>query len=173
MSPEQAVVALQALDTLGVGLLVCDSDMRIVHCDAAAERLLGARPEHLRDDGDPPRFQVLREDGTPWPLPERPLQSAVLRGQVTPSVVLGLRSTRATRWMRASARPLQTDGPPAVRRALHVHRRDRRRRCSGRPWSPRRAASGCSPSTAPTSSSDGGATGGASTSRRPPSTSSA
>ncbi|MCW2607762.1 MAG: hypothetical protein JWO60_2455 [Frankiales bacterium] len=105
---------LQALTTLGVGLLVCDPTLDVVACDAAAERLLGARPEHVRDDGDPPAFEVLRADGTPWPLPDRPLQAAVLTGRVTEADVLGLRTRRGTRWMRVSARPLADAGgtPP-------------------------------------------------------------
>ncbi len=106
-------VVLQALDTLGVGLLVCDASLTVLSCDAAAERIFGARPPHVRDDGHPALFEILREDGTPWPLQERPLQAAALTGQVTPRAVLGLRTTSRLRWIRVSARPLgDLSGPP-------------------------------------------------------------
>jgi diguanylate cyclase (GGDEF)-like protein/PAS domain S-box-containing protein len=104
--------ALDALASLGVGLLVTDPDLTVRACDAAAEQILGGRPEHVRDDGDPPAYEVVREDGTPWPLEERPLQAAALTGAVTPSVVLGLRDPTGTRWVRVSARPLTRGGPP-------------------------------------------------------------
>ncbi len=108
-----AGVVLETLTTLGVGLLVCAPDLTVLSCDAAAERLLGARPAHFRDDGDPVQYSVLRTDGTPWPIDERPLQAAALSGRVTEADVLGLRTSSGTRWMRVSARPLGVGtGPP-------------------------------------------------------------
>ncbi|MCW2778321.1 MAG: hypothetical protein JWN17_2046 [Frankiales bacterium] len=78
-------------------------------CDAAAERILGGRPPHLRDDGHPPIFEIVREDGTPWPLLDRPLQAAALTGRVTAAAVFGLRRPGQTRWIQVAARPLLTD----------------------------------------------------------------
>ncbi|MCU1691939.1 MAG: hypothetical protein JWM64_1030 [Frankiales bacterium] len=85
----------------------------MVSCDAAADRIFGGRPVQLRDDGDPPQFTVVREDGTPWPVEERPLQAAALAGTVTPAAVLGLQTRSRLRWIRVSARPLgDSAGPP-------------------------------------------------------------
>jgi diguanylate cyclase (GGDEF)-like protein/PAS domain S-box-containing protein len=55
-------------------------------------------------------FQVVRGDGTPWPLDERPVQAAAQRGVVTRREVMGLVRDGVTRWVRVSAWPLARPG---------------------------------------------------------------
>jgi diguanylate cyclase (GGDEF)-like protein/PAS domain S-box-containing protein len=49
---------------------------------------------------------VLRGDGSPWPLDDRPVERAVRRGVVTSRELMGLARDGRTRWVRVSVRPL-------------------------------------------------------------------
>jgi diguanylate cyclase (GGDEF)-like protein/PAS domain S-box-containing protein len=98
-----------ALDALEVGLLVVDRDLHVLLCNARFQQVFGLNPASLAADR-PGGFEVLRADGSPWPLAERPLARAVGAGEHTAGELLGLRRGGRTVWTRVSARPLYRSG---------------------------------------------------------------
>ena len=112
------------------GLLLLDSDGRISSANRAAESILGVPRGGLigRTHFDP-RWQSLREDGTPFPPEELPAAVAVatgrsLRGQV---VGIGHPSGRIV-WLRISAHALEASGGPPFSAAVAFTPLDEHRR---------------------------------------------
>ena len=74
---------------------------------------LGSVPtETTADQLERAGYSVVRHDGSPWPLDQRPVQQAAQAGQVTRRQVMGLVRDGQTRWVRVSARPLARPGEP-------------------------------------------------------------
>jgi PAS domain S-box-containing protein len=96
---------LAALDALEVGLLVVDRDLDVLMCNARFEQVFGQTPANLAV-GQPGGFEVVRADGSEWPLLERPAAQALFAGQPTADELMGLRRDGHTLWARVSARPL-------------------------------------------------------------------
>jgi PAS domain S-box-containing protein len=104
----QAVMA-----ALPVGIVVIDGAGNIRRLNSTAERLVG--PEAQRDCPFCPG-NVVRADGTPFPMEEQPVQVALRIGQSVTGVVMGLRGLGGeVRWVQASAQALSCgdSGAPA------------------------------------------------------------
>ncbi len=102
---------LAVLDALDTGLLIVDRALRVLVCNAAVEGFLGGRPTDLSASAfERSGWEVLREDGSPWPEAERPLQRAALEAVTTDVALMGLRRRETTLWLRVSARPLRRLG---------------------------------------------------------------
>jgi diguanylate cyclase (GGDEF)-like protein/PAS domain S-box-containing protein len=110
------------LDTLDHAVVLVDADLRVLSSNDAAVRELGAGPQMVADDVlASAGWRVVRDDGTPWPPGDRPIQRAVLAGETTSRLLMGLVRGGETRWMRVSARPLHRDADrPALAVATFV-----------------------------------------------------
>ena len=100
-----------ALDALDVAVVVVTVDDGIILCNAVACEQLGFDPTRLgRDAFAVAGQQVYREDGTEWPLEERPHRVAAREGKRVQGELMELRKDGRSRWLRASAMPLYRDG---------------------------------------------------------------
>jgi len=90
------------------GVVLRDQDARIVTCNASAERILGKTLDQMRGSMFyDPAWQAIREDGTPFPLDERPIRVALRTGQLQSNVVQGLRKQDGTvLWLSMNVQPL-------------------------------------------------------------------
>ncbi|GAC1442507.1 MAG: EAL domain-containing protein [Mycobacteriales bacterium] len=112
-----------ALDALDVAVVVVTADDGIIYCNEVAERQLGFDPTRLGQDA----FAVsghgaFHEDGTPWPLDERPHRLAARAGRVVEGELMELRRDGGSRWLRVSARPLYRAGENTPYAAVGVFR---------------------------------------------------
>jgi len=90
------------------GVVLRDQDARIVTCNASAERILGKTLDQMRGsmfyDSS---WQAIREDGTPFPIEERPIRVVLRTGQLQSNVVQGLRKPDGTvLWLSMNVQPL-------------------------------------------------------------------
>ncbi len=94
------------------GVLVRDRDARIVTCNASAERILGRSLEQMRGSTFmDPGWEWIREDGTPIPADQRPVNSALRTGQMQSDQVIGLRKNDGSViWLSINAQPLFVEG---------------------------------------------------------------
>lgn len=90
------------------GVLLRDKDRRIVTCNASAERILGRSLEQMRGHTYfDPSWQAIREDGSPFPEDERPVNAAMLSRMPVSNVVIGFRKPdHSLLWLTMSAQPL-------------------------------------------------------------------
>ncbi|MDP5291896.1 diguanylate cyclase [Oceanimonas sp. CHS3-5] len=92
---------------LPMGIALTDRKGMIVHCNAAAESMLGIRPRHrLEDVYDNQGWQVLREDGSAMPKSEFASSRALAEDRPVHDVVMSLQSAAGQRWLNVSATPL-------------------------------------------------------------------
>ena len=98
------------------GMVIHDASGRIVSTNSSAERLLGRGKRELvgRTSADLD-FDVVREDGTPWPIETRPVSVTLQTGKPQSDVVLGHRGPDGSnRWFSMNVRVLGgSDGQPA------------------------------------------------------------
>lgn len=90
------------------GVLVRDRNAGIVTCNASAERILGRTLEQMRGSNYfDPSWEWFREDGTPVPHDERPVNTALRTGQTQFNQVVGLRKgDGSVLWLSMNAQPL-------------------------------------------------------------------
>ncbi len=99
------------------GVLVLDTQGRILTCNASASRILGRTVERLagRTLRDDPRA-VVRADGTAFTETELPAYVTLATGRPVSDVVVGLRDkeTGETTWLSVSSQPIgvRVDAPP-------------------------------------------------------------
>ena len=79
------------LESLPVGVMVHTPDTKIVLCNPEAAQLLGMRAEQIlgkfaRD----PAWHFVREDGSPLPVAEFPVNQVIATGQVLKNFVMGI-----------------------------------------------------------------------------------
>ncbi|AEY01761.1 hypothetical protein GU3_10025 [Oceanimonas sp. GK1] len=92
---------------LPMGIALTDRQGGIVHCNVAAERMLGMRHRHrLEAVYANQGWRVLREDGSPMPVQEFASSRALAEGRPVQGVVMALQSASAQRWLEVSATPL-------------------------------------------------------------------
>lgn len=77
------------VDNLGAGVLVLQADGEVLGINAAARRSLG--PDRSGGRLDVRDWILLREDGSPMPLPERPIERVLAQGRTVDNVVMGIR----------------------------------------------------------------------------------
>jgi PAS domain S-box-containing protein len=90
------------------GVIVRDRDARIVECNASAERILGLSIDQMRGNRYfNPDWETIRDDGSPFPADDRPVNAALRTGQLQSNVVTGFRRrTGGTLWLQLNAQPL-------------------------------------------------------------------
>ena len=96
-------------DTIDEGVVYQDAAGQILSANPAAQRLLGLTLDQLTGcTSVDPRWQALREDGTPFPGDEHPSIVALRTGQPVAAVVMGVFNPvlGQRRWLRVSATPL-------------------------------------------------------------------
>ncbi|MCY7366203.1 MAG: EAL domain-containing protein [Frankiaceae bacterium] len=127
LSLEHLRLALEALDD---GVIVLDGELQVLFVNAALRTALGHEPTASSADLlERAGFDVVRTDGTPWPLEERPVQRAAQAGQTSRRLLMGLTRGGETRWVRVSAWPLAPGtGQGAVGTYCDVTHRERDRR---------------------------------------------
>jgi diguanylate cyclase (GGDEF)-like protein/PAS domain S-box-containing protein len=92
-------------------VVVVDGELRILFANRVVADELGGEPRASSADLlERAGFSVVREDGSPWALDERPVELAVRQGLTTRRRVMGLVRDGRTRWVRVSAWPLGQQG---------------------------------------------------------------
>ncbi|WP_051180662.1 CHASE domain-containing protein [Thermithiobacillus tepidarius DSM 3134] len=97
------------------GIVLHDRSGRIVDCNASAARLLGLSMAQLmgRSSTDP-QWQVIHEDGSPFPGDSHPAMIALRSGQPQEATVMGVRRPDgALVWLSVNAQPLFRGSEPA------------------------------------------------------------
>lgn len=90
--------------------MVLDREQHVLFANRALVEGLGEEPsESSADLFERHGYEVVREDGSPWPIEERPVQLAVRTGVSTRRGLMGLVRDGETRWLRVSAWPLRAD----------------------------------------------------------------
>jgi PAS domain S-box-containing protein len=106
------------VEAVEFGILVAESDRRLLVANPAARQMLGLR-QTSTSEAWVRTYGVYRADGvTPYPPDELPLERA-LRGETVDAADFFIRTPRRTEgiWVSASARPLP-DSPSGRRRAV-------------------------------------------------------
>ena len=101
-------------------MIIVDHDQRVLYVNPALAAGIGYAPESSSADLlERIGYRVVREDGSPWPVEERPVQLAARTGQVTRRQLMGVVREGETRWLRVSAWPLGDD--PATSGAVGTY----------------------------------------------------
>ncbi|TAK80644.1 MAG: PAS domain S-box protein [Betaproteobacteria bacterium] len=80
------------IDSANDGIIVCDRDMAVVDCNAAAERIVGLAADKLiGTQGFTSILPCVAEDGSPLAVEERPLRRTVREGKPLSGVVIGIK----------------------------------------------------------------------------------
>ena len=113
-------------------MIILDRDARVLFANTALTEGLGYTPASSTADLlERSGYQVVREDGSPWPVEERPVERALRTGRRTRRQLMGLVQDGRTRWLRVSAWPLRRPGEDephaAVGTYLDVTQRERDR----------------------------------------------
>ncbi|MDP1756920.1 MAG: PAS domain S-box protein [Pseudohongiella sp.] len=93
---------------MGQGVVIHQSDGRIVDANPATERILGLSLPQLRDVTSlAPRWQTIHEDGSDFPVDEHPARVALREGHAVTDVVMGVWHPAAEewRWIKIDAYP--------------------------------------------------------------------
>ena len=94
-------------------VLVRDRDMRIVVCNASAERLFGVPREQFLGRTDTAAAQVWNEDGSPLRTEDRPVWKTWTTGKPQIDQVIGhARKDGVRMWMLVNAQPVYAEGDP-------------------------------------------------------------
>ena len=99
---------LASIESLNVGFLVHSPTSEILFCNPVAASLLGLSEEQLRERTSfDPRWNVIHDDGTPFPGSTHPVPVAIATGQAVCNVVMGVHRpvTDDRVWLSASATP--------------------------------------------------------------------
>lgn len=100
------------LDTISTGIVLQGVDGHVRDCNKAAVTLFGTTYEELlaRNWLDP-EWNVVREDGSPFAVDERPTMLTLQSGESCLEVVMGIDNAgRARRWLLVDTWPLVVDG---------------------------------------------------------------
>ncbi len=94
------------------GVVVTDETGTTRIHNPSAERILGLDASQVAGLAPPPSdWQVIREDGSAWPLEERPANMALRSGQPQPMQLMGVRTGKGEpKWLRVTADPLVRSG---------------------------------------------------------------
>jgi len=98
---------------LDEGILVLDAAGTIQACNASAERILGLAANEIvgRTSADP-RWLTVREDGSPFPKQDYPVNITLRTGQPCSNVLMGIHKPDGTlNWISINSQPLiRADG---------------------------------------------------------------
>ncbi len=108
------------IDVMRHGVIVQAVDGRVLHANRAAAAALGVTLEQIYchtflDENK----KVVREDGTPFPVANRPCAQTLVSGAAQRDVVLGVYGDDGElRWLNVSSEPLYEDDGTALKGAL-------------------------------------------------------
>jgi PAS domain S-box-containing protein len=104
-SEQRSGAVLAALEE---GIVFCDADGLVRESNVSAERILGAKPQHLFGLGaSTSRWRVIQADGSPAPPDSRPEAITLRTGEPCLRVVLGLEQQDGKlRWLEINSQPL-------------------------------------------------------------------
>lgn len=103
-SETRSRAVLAALDE---GVVFCGVDGAVIDYNRSAERILGAPPDRLLGStAHSPSLVLIRENGTAFPLEERPNLVTLQTGRPCPRVVCGVRRHNGTLWLELNSQPL-------------------------------------------------------------------
>jgi PAS domain S-box-containing protein len=116
-TPDARSHAYRALfDHVDLGVVYQTADGRVIDANPAASRVFGLTLDELlgRRSTDP-RWQVVQDDGSPFPCDERPAMVALRTGQAVRGVLMGVVHARhgETRWITVDSFPLFAPGETA------------------------------------------------------------
>ncbi len=100
------------ITTMAEGIVLQQADGTITACNASAERILGLTAQQImgRTSIDP-RWQSIREDGSPFPGEEHPAMVALGTGEHQSNVVMGVHKPDGTlTWILINSQPLLRSG---------------------------------------------------------------
>jgi PAS domain S-box-containing protein len=107
-SETRSRAVLAALDE---GVVFCGVDGEVIDYNRSAERILGASPDRLLGSAAySPKLALIREDGTAFPLEDRPNLVTLKTGRPCLRVLCGVRRDNGTLWLELSSQPLAGDG---------------------------------------------------------------
>lgn len=102
------------ITAMAEGVILHQADGQIIACNASAERILGLSENQLmgRTSIDP-RWQTIREDGTPFPGREHPAMVTLNTGEPQTNVVFGVhKPTGELTWIQVNSQPVFNEGDP-------------------------------------------------------------
>jgi PAS domain S-box-containing protein len=97
----------QLFESMAQGVVHFSAEGKLLSANPAALRMLGVTMEEANQRTFlDPRWQVVHEDGSTWPTPDRPMLRALHSGQ-TISTVMGIfnSSDQSYRWLQVTAMP--------------------------------------------------------------------
>lgn len=114
---EQALADSEALyrvavDSLEEGLIVYDSECRVITCNRQATEILGLSDDELkRRVPRSPEWDAMYPDGTYFPQEKYPIMVTLRSGEPCNHVVMGVYSPRwrTRRWISINSRPITAD----------------------------------------------------------------
>ncbi len=94
------------------GVVLHQADGQIVACNSSAERILGLSAEQITGRIPvAPQWQVVYEDGSPFPCDQHPAMVTLRTGEPQSNVVMGVyHANGALTWIQANSQPLVNEG---------------------------------------------------------------
>jgi two-component system CheB/CheR fusion protein len=95
-------------DTMAQGVVYQAADGRIISVNPSAERILGLSLDQMKGrTSRDPRWQAMREDGTPLPGEEHPSMVSLTTGEPVYGFIMGVTNPdiQGTRWIMVNATP--------------------------------------------------------------------
>lgn len=94
------------------GVLVQDSEGRIIDCNPEAERILGIRRSELMNECPTDQhWRAIFEDGSRWPMEDHPSMVTLRTGIPIRDAIMGIRSNQDTlRWISVNTQMIQGRG---------------------------------------------------------------
>lgn len=97
------------IDAMSEGIVIQQADGQIIACNSAAEEILGLTVDQLRGrTAMDPRWQSIREDGSPFPDEEHPGTMSLRTGEMFNNVIMGVKHPeKGLRWISINSRALR------------------------------------------------------------------
>lgn len=108
------------IQQLPVGIVVHNPDTKIVLCNPEASKILGVLPDQmLGRDALHPEWRFAREDGTPLPMDQHPVNRVIASGASLKNFVMGIAngSNGPVTWVLVNAYP-KFDGDQLLRQVV-------------------------------------------------------
>ena len=99
-------------EVMADGVVVQAADGTIIDCNLSAEKLSGFRCDEIKGSTSlDPRWQAVREDGSPFPGEDHPSMVSLRTGQPCRDVVMGLHLPDGSkRWLNVNSEPMVRKG---------------------------------------------------------------
>ena len=107
----------QVFDALSLGIVLQDANGAITQANPAAQRILGLSFDQMRGvTSVDPRWQTIREDGSPFPGAEHPAMMALHTGKPVVNIRMGVHNPRheSKTWISVKAFPITDKNTGAV-----------------------------------------------------------